>query len=86
MITNNKHDYSSAIYHITATIETIAHEKGITTFNTTQLEKLINQLNHQLSLLRTIQRDWLRLEIADGEAATPAEEIAALTGGINENL
>lgn len=84
MRTNDKHDYSSAIYHIAATIETIAREKGITTFNSTQLEKLISQLTHQLALLRTIQRDWLRLEIAAGEATTPAEEIAALTGSINE--
>lgn len=86
MRTNDKHDYSSAIYHITATIETIAREKGITTFNSTQLEKLIDQLTHQLSLLSTIQRDWHRLETAAAEAATPADEIAALTGGIPENL
>lgn len=86
MRTNDKHDYSSAIYHITATIETIAREKGITTFNTTQLEKLIDQLAHQLALLSTIQRDWHRLETAVAEAATPADEIAALTGGIPENL
>ena len=87
MRTNDKHDYSSAIYHITATIETIAREKGITTFNSTQLEQLIHQLTHQLSLLGTIQRDWHRLETeAAAEAATPAEEIAALTGGISETL
>lgn len=86
MRTNDKHDYSSATYHITATIETIAHEKGITTFNSTQLEKLIHQLSHQLALLSTIQRDWRRIETEAAEAATPAEEIAALTGGISENL
>ena len=86
MRTNDKHDYSSATYHITATIETIAREKGITTFNSTQLEKLIHQLTHQLALLSTIQRDWHRLETEAAAAATPADEIAALTGGIPENL
>jgi multidrug resistance efflux pump len=84
MRTNDKHDYSSAIYHITATIETIAREKGITTFNSTQLEALIHQLSHQLSLLSTIQRDWHRLETEAAATATPADEIAALTGGIPE--